>query len=437
MPSFYYENKDEDLVARELKCHRSCYNKFRLSSVRFDDISDNSESHEYQEEGNHNSVTDYVTKHILNEKKVVSIAVLHTIYGLKPNDTRYRLKLKSRLKKEFPTLSFLNIGRNSPDVVIDGSAEFDEITLNDKEGCLIKAAEYLRNDIIKQYESASELAWPPDIDKLKIYSKPCDSLMLFYKNLLSSKDNKHRLSEFCERAAYSFASDLMAAVTRGKMITAKQYFLALGIHKITGQRKTVDILNRLGHCLTYNLTCEIETALAEKAQELSLKNSLLPIQPADIDSYVLTIFWVDNFDIKVETQTGATSVNTTHMLAFQENCTNSLKQTPEINIPRSRKRKIQPFKMNPTVSAQINSKVHPLSLNEAKKEDVGEKEYHIILLKHFLWSWFRKCNSFDQIHPVFSGEFCYLNAYLYSAFSGVFFSSFLTIYMYTCSKCFV
>ena len=149
MPSFYYENKDEDLIPRELKCRRSCYNKFRLSSVRFDDISDNSESREYQEEGNYNSVTDYVNKHILKEKRAVSIAVLHTTYGLKPNDTRYRSKLKSRLKKEFPTLSFLNIGRNSPDVVMEGSAEFDEITFNDKEGCLIKAAEYLRNGIIK------------------------------------------------------------------------------------------------------------------------------------------------------------------------------------------------------------------------------------------------------------------------------------------------
>ena len=81
------------------------------------------------------------------------------------------------------------------------------------------------------------------------------------------------------------------------MITAKQYLLVLGIHNITGQRKTVDILNRLEHCLTYNLT------LAEKAQQLSLKDSLLRIQPADVDSYVFTVFWVDNFDVKVETQT--------------------------------------------------------------------------------------------------------------------------------------
>ena len=177
----------------------------------------------------------------------------------------------------------------------------------------------------------------------------------------------------------------MAAVTRGKMITAKQYLLVLGIDSITGQRKTVDILKRLEHCWTYNLTCEIETALAEKAQQISLKDSLLSIQPADIDSYVLTVFWVDNSDVKVETQTGATSVNTTHMVAFQENCINSLNQTPEINIPRSRKRKIQSFKMNPSVSAQISSKkVHSTPLNEAEKKDVGEKEYNLILLKHFL-----------------------------------------------------
>ena len=148
MPSFYYENKDEDLIARELKCHRSCYNKFRLSSVRFVGISDNSESRDYQE-GNYNAVTDFVSKHILNEMKAVSIAVLHIIYGLKPTDTRYRSKLKSGLKNDFLTLSFLNIGRNSPDVVIDVSAEFDEITFNDKEGCLIKVAKYWRNDIIK------------------------------------------------------------------------------------------------------------------------------------------------------------------------------------------------------------------------------------------------------------------------------------------------
>ena len=96
MLSFYYENKDEDLIARELKCHRSCYNKFRLSSLLGLMTFLITQSHEYQAEANYNSVNDHVTKHILNEKKAVSVAVLHTIYGLKPNNTTLPFKVTLR-----------------------------------------------------------------------------------------------------------------------------------------------------------------------------------------------------------------------------------------------------------------------------------------------------------------------------------------------------
>ena len=33
---------------------------------------------------------------------------------------------------------------------------------------------------------------------------------------------------------------------------------------------------------------------------------------------VLTHFWADNFDHKIETQQGGKMVNTTHLMAFQE-----------------------------------------------------------------------------------------------------------------------
>ena len=54
------------------------------------------QSHENQAEANYNSVTDHVTKHIVNEKKAVSVAVLHTIYGLKPNNTTLPFKVTLR-----------------------------------------------------------------------------------------------------------------------------------------------------------------------------------------------------------------------------------------------------------------------------------------------------------------------------------------------------
>ena len=78
--------------------------------------------------------------------------------------------------------------------------------------------------------------------------------MLFYKFLLQSQQsaNKKQNPDYVARLASSFASDIIAAVSQGKTITNKQFLLALGLHNITGQRKVVDILSRLGHCLTYN-----------------------------------------------------------------------------------------------------------------------------------------------------------------------------------------
>ena len=119
------------------------------------------------------------------------------------------------------------------------------------------------------------------------------------------------------RLSNSLASDIIAAISQSKAITTKQFVLALGLRNITGQRKVIDIVNRLDHCLACNTTCEAETSFAVKPQQL-LSSSFLPLCPINECDYLLAVFWVDNFDIKVEKQTGSTSVNTTYMIAFQK-----------------------------------------------------------------------------------------------------------------------
>ena len=75
-------------------------------------------------------------------------------------------------------------------------------------------------------------------------------------------------------------------------LTAKQFLLALGLHSTTGTCKVVDIASRLGHCINYKTTCEIETAQAAKAQALSDRSSALPLVPIEQSLFVLTVFWV-------------------------------------------------------------------------------------------------------------------------------------------------
>ena len=40
----------------------------------------------------------------------------------------------------------------------------------------------------------------------------------------------------------------------------KHFLLALGLHSLTGFGKIIDIVQKLGHCISYNLMSDFETA---------------------------------------------------------------------------------------------------------------------------------------------------------------------------------
>lgn len=79
--------------------------------------------------------------------------------------------------------------------------------------------------------------------------------------------------------------------------------------------------------MNYNMTSEIETALA-----------VLPLKPKDDSSIVPTHFWVDNFDVTVEMDGGGSSVNTTHLVAFQEETDCAIHVRSILSIERTRKK---------------------------------------------------------------------------------------------------
>ena len=58
----------------------------------------------------------------------------------------------------------------------------------------------------------------------------------------------------------SYAADLIYDITNGRF--------AMGLDGLTGSREIIDILNKLVNSMSYELTCEIETAQAEKGESL-------------------------------------------------------------------------------------------------------------------------------------------------------------------------
>ena len=127
----------------------------------------------------------------------------------------------------------------------------------------------------------------------------------------------------------------------------------------------------------------------------------MPLRPINEYDYVLTVFWVDNFDKKVEKQTGSTFVNTTHMITFQERSEINLQENKGTPLPGSRKRKLEDeTNKNQDREIFVNSKKEP-PISTGKISGPTEEHMHLILLRYFLWLWIRKKNSFDQQHPCF------------------------------------
>ena len=62
----------------------------------------------------------------------------------------------------------------------------------------------------------------------------------------------------------------------------------------------MEIMNKLGHGLSYLLTCDIETGLARSAQLQATQSPILTVKPSSEGETVITDFWLDNFDMNVE-----------------------------------------------------------------------------------------------------------------------------------------
>ena len=250
--------------------------------------------------------------------------------------------MKSRIQLQFPEkLLFVSISKTNSEVVISKDGINSHTLLNSPDIIIKEAAELLRSDILDYASNMPKLDWPPYFEDLRSEStQPPLLLTLFLSQLLDSSG--HSESNTVKRLVESYSSDLIHGVTKGKVITAKHFLLGLGLHNLTGQKKTVQILNRLGHCIEYNAASEIETAHAEAVQQQYNDSGVLPVRPITSQHTVNTFFWAENFDVKLETQTGHGAVHSTHMIAFQEVSQVSQFESRRTRVQKTGKRSLSP-----------------------------------------------------------------------------------------------
>lgn len=115
----------------------------------------------------------------------------------------------------------------------------------------------------------------------------------------------------------SICSSIILTMSNGLIKPASCLTLALSVKSLTGSRKLINILNRMGHCISYTLTAALETELAYgcASQTHILPYGLSP------NPNLRTHVAFDNFDKFVETATGKDTLHDTVGIVYQNTCT--------------------------------------------------------------------------------------------------------------------
>uniref|UniRef100_A0A7M6DPV4 Uncharacterized protein n=1 Tax=Clytia hemisphaerica TaxID=252671 RepID=A0A7M6DPV4_9CNID len=141
-------------------------------------------------------------------------------------------------------------------------------------------------------------------------------------------------------------------------------------------------------------------ALSEASMLKAKETYILKVRPIDHE-FIFTWFWVDNFDVLVEKDGGGGSVNTTHLVAFQEPGLRGANKDIHVEIPRTRKRKLCIPTEKEHVAYIVDTAAPPPAINTTShNESFSEMDFNNSM---FTWIFFRNVNHSDQAVPIFTG----------------------------------
>ena len=145
---------------------------------------------------------------------------------------------------------------------------------------------------------------------------------LFFQTLFGGKN---RNSESVNRRALSSSEDALFNVHKGHLMPRKHILLVSLVHSITGSRKLMIVLKRLGHCISYSKYEELETELATYIENRQL------CSPKGAKRGPVMGNAFDNYDELVHTLSGYESLHDTMGIFYQ--CDDS--DAPVINAEQS------------------------------------------------------------------------------------------------------
>ena len=118
---------------------------------------------------------------------------------------------------------------------------------------------------------------------------------------------------------------------------AKKFLLALVLHSLTAQKKVIEIVNKLGYCISYPLNMRNWNSSGSCSTVKRTNNNIITTE-TKWGEWCSCDCWVDRFDCIVETQPGSGAINWTHLVVFQEKTLQCSSFNTRVNNKRDKRR---------------------------------------------------------------------------------------------------
>ena len=119
-----------------------------------------------------------------------------------------------------------------------------------------------------------------------------------------------------ERQILSIAQDIIHCNTKGRVKLPKHTSPAMCVHHLTSSKRLIELLNRMGHCVSYDEMRAVNTSIAEEV--LAKVEEFGTVIPTNIKPGTFVQIAADNNDLNEETLDGKNTTHATTMVIYRK-----------------------------------------------------------------------------------------------------------------------
>jgi len=120
-------------------------------------------------------------------------------------------------------------------------------------------------------------------------------------------------SQICLKC--SIAQDIIHCNTKGRVKLPKHTSLAMCVHHLTLSKRLIELLNRMGHCVSYDEMRAVNTSIAEEV--LAKVQEFGTVIPTNIKPGAFVQIAANNNDLNEEAMDGKNTTHATTMVIYQ------------------------------------------------------------------------------------------------------------------------